>query len=217
MKTTVRISLGESIFTVEDDAYKYLQEYQKALQNQYRIKNNGRAIIHDIEIRMAELFNYKLDKTKQVITYLDVYEVIEVLGKPESFEEPKTNTSSVNADDFQVINRPRKKRSKHSNKRWNKRSKSMFRDIDNRILGGVCSGLAAYFGTNPVIFRVLFALLFFFGGGSVIIYIVMWVALPPALSVTQKMEMRGEMINLNNIEDKVKKELENLKRKFKQF
>ena len=93
----------------------------------------------------------------------------------------------------------------------------MFRDVDNRILGGVCSGLAAYFGTSPAIFRVLFALLFFFGGGSVIIYIVMWIALPPALSVTQKMEMRGEMINLNNIEDKVKKELENLKRKFKQF
>lgn len=217
MKTTVRISLGESIFTVEEDAYKYLQEYQKALQSEYRIKNNGRTIIHDIEIRMAELFNYKLDKTKQVITYLDVYEVIEVLGKPESFEEAKTHKNTVNQDDFEVINRPRKARSQRSKKRWNKRSKSMFRDVDNRVLGGICSGLAAYFGISPVVFRALFIFLFFFGGGSMIIYIVMWIALPPAISVTQKMEMRGEMINLNNIEDKVKKELENLKRKFKQF
>ena len=92
----------------------------------------------------------------------------------------------------------------------------MCRDIDNRVLGGVCSGLAAYFGIGALFFRLLFIILFF-SGGSVIIYIVMWVALPPALSVTQKMEMRGEMININNIESKVKTELENLKRKFKQF
>lgn len=216
MKKTIRVSLAGSIFTVEEDAYKYLQEYQTALQRQYRRQQGGREIIHDIEVRMAELFNYKLDKVKQVITYLDVYEVIEVLGKPETFEEPKKNTT-VNEDDFNVINRPKSSYRKRSNKRWNKRSKSIFRDVDNRVLGGVCAGLGAYFGTNPVLFRVLFALLFFFGGGSVIIYIIMWIAIPPAVSVTQKMEMRGEMINLDNIEMKVRQELNKLKDKFNQF
>jgi len=219
MKKTVRVSLGGSVFTVEEDAYNYLLEYQKALQNQYRRQSGGREIIHDIEVRMAELFNYKLDKVKQVITYLDVFEVIEVLGKPESFDEAKVNFSQVGADEFDVISRPYTSysRNSRSEKRWNKRSKSIFRDVDNRVLGGVCAGLGAYFGFNPIIFRILFVLLFFIGGGSIIIYGVLWVALPPAYSVTQKMEMRGESININNIENKVREELEKLKDKFKNF
>ena len=121
MKKTVRVSLGGSVFTVEEDAYNYLLEYQKALQNQYRRQSGGREIIHDIEVRMAELFNYKLDKVKQVITYLDVFEVIEVLGKPESFDEAKVNFSQVGADEFDVISRPYTSysRNSRSEKRWN--------------------------------------------------------------------------------------------------
>ncbi len=219
MKKTERISLGGSVFTVEEDAYNYLLEYQKALQNQYRTQTGGREIIHDIEVRMAELFNYKLDKVKQVITYLDVFEVIEVLGKPESFDETHINSSQVEADEFEVINRTRTNynRNSRSEKRWNKRAKSIFRDIDNRVLGGVCAGLGAYFGISPVVFRVLFVLLFFIGGGSLIIYGILWVALPAAYSVTQKMEMRGESIDISNIENKVREELEKLKNAFKNF
>ncbi len=219
MKKTERISLGGSVFTVEEDAYNYLLEYQKALQNQYRQKTGGREIIHDIEVRMAELFNYKLDKIKQVITYLDVFEVIEVLGKPESFDEAKANYSHVDANEFEVINRANTgyNRNSRSEKRWNKRGKSIFRDIDNRILGGVCAGLGAYFGFNPIIFRILFVILFFIGGGSLIIYGILWVALPAAYSVTQKMEMRGESIDINNIENKVREELEKLKNTFRNF
>lgn len=220
MKKTIKVSLGGSVFTIEEDAYNYLLEYQNALQNQYRRQSGGREILHDIEVRMAELFNYKLDKVKQVITYLDVFEVIEVLGKPENFNEQTSNFSNVNSDEFQIVSDKSSSnyRNTRSEKRWQKHNKkSIFRDVDNRVLGGVCGGLAAYFGTNPVVFRILFILLFFFGGGSILIYIIMWIAIPPAVSVTQKMEMHGEKIDISNIENKVRQELEKLKNQFNKF
>lgn len=84
-------------------------------------------------------------------------------------------------------------------------SKKLFRDPDKKVVGGVASGLAAYFGTDVVLFRILFVLFTIFGGLGLIVYIVLWIALPPARTITDRMQMQGEPVTLSNIESTLKK------------
>lgn len=86
--------------------------------------------------------------------------------------------------------------------------KKMFRDNERKVLGGVSGGLAAYFGVDIVVIRLLFVLTAVFGvGGGVIAYIVFWLVLPPAVTITDKMQMQGEPVTLSNIESNIKKGL----------
>ena len=88
-----------------------------------------------------------------------------------------------------------------------KKIKKMFRDPDDKVLGGVSSGVAAYFGIDVVIVRLLFIVLIFFGGTGLILYIILWIILPEARTITDKMEMQGEPVTLRNIESNIKKSL----------
>ncbi|MFA0963014.1 PspC domain-containing protein [Roseivirga sp. BDSF3-8] len=88
-----------------------------------------------------------------------------------------------------------------------KKIKRLYRDPDDRVLGGVSSGLAAYFGTDPILIRILFILLLVLGGSGFLIYIVLWVIMPPAKTLTEKMQMQGEPVTLSNIEQNIRKSL----------
>ncbi len=85
--------------------------------------------------------------------------------------------------------------------------KKMYRDPDKKVIGGVGAGVAAFFGADIALARVLFVLLAFFGGVGILLYIVLWIALPEARTITEKMEMQGEPVTLSNIESTVKKGL----------
>jgi phage shock protein PspC (stress-responsive transcriptional regulator) len=86
-------------------------------------------------------------------------------------------------------------------------SKKMYRDTDNRVIGGVASGLAAFWGLDSTVVRVLFIGMTIFGGLGILIYIIMWIALPEAKTITEKMQMSGEPVTLSNIESSVKRGL----------
>jgi phage shock protein PspC (stress-responsive transcriptional regulator) len=86
-------------------------------------------------------------------------------------------------------------------------TKKMFRDNEKKVLGGVSGGLAAYFGVDIIVIRLLFVITAFFGGFGVVAYIVFWLVLPPAVSITDKMQMQGEPVTLSNIESNIKKGL----------
>jgi phage shock protein C len=77
--------------------------------------------------------------------------------------------------------------------------KRLYRDSDNRILGGVCSGLGAYWNVDPILLRILFIFLFFGIGTGFLLYLILWIAIPKAVTLTEKMEMRGEPITAENI------------------
>ena len=95
-------------------------------------------------------------------------------------------------------------------------TKRLYRDSDNRVLGGVCGGLGAYLNTNTIIIRIIFILLAFPGMGSgIIIYLILWIVIPEATTTAQKLEMRGEPITLENIKKAVRDEFENVKRNMK--
>ena len=88
-----------------------------------------------------------------------------------------------------------------------KKIKKMYRDPDSKVLGGVASGIAAYFGVDVVIIRLLFFASIFIAGTGLILYIILWIILPEAKTLTDKMEMQGQPVTLSNIESNIKKSL----------
>lgn len=192
MKKTVKINIGGVIFHLDDDAYQILQNYLTSINQRFASTEEGKEIISDIEHRIAEILQSKLSDQKQVITKEDIDELIEIMGRPEDFE----NANEEEKSDYKYYERT---------------SKRLYRDPDNRVLGGVCSGIGSYLNIDPLIIRILFIILMLAYGVIGIIYIVLWALLPAAKTTAQKLDMRGEKFNISDIEKNVRKEYENVK------
>ena len=204
MKRTFTTNINGLIFNVDEDAYARLQEYLKSLRNHF-LKNEGvDEIISDIESRISELMQRLISPQKQVITLFDVEGIIKQLGEPEEIEdENEEKTSEEN---------PKSQSPEYENV-----GKRFFRNPDDKVISGVCSGLAAYFGIDPIILRILFVIFFFVGGSSFWVYIILWVAIPEARTSIDKLQMKGEPVNVNNIEKKIKEELNDLGSRIKDY
>jgi len=198
MKTTITINLGGIVFHIDDDAYEMLHNYLIAIEKQFSGEEERREVMSDIESRLSELFTEILGQKRDVIMKDDVSKIFEIMGEPEDFCDEETQKEE-----------PKQKY------RYQKTSKRLFRDPDNRILGGVCGGLGAYFNIDPIVFRILFIVLFFAGSVGFWIYIILWITIPEALTTAQKLEMRGEPITIENIKRAVRDEFENVKRNMK--
>lgn len=198
MNKTVSINIGGYIFYIEEKAYEKLKRYLDTIEGYFANTEGREEIMGDIEARIAEIFNGKVGNTKQVIVMADVDEAIEVMGQPEAYldEEDEDNTKS------------------NSNYRYSSPRKRVFRDPDNAIAGGVCGGLGAYFDIDPLWFRLglIFSILFL--GTGFLLYIILWIIIPEATTTAEKLEMRGENVNVGNIERTIKEEMENLKDRF---
>ncbi len=201
MKTTVKINLSGQIFNLDDDAYQALKNYLDAISQRFRDTEEGAEIISDIESRIAELFQTKINDKKEVITIEDVNDIIAIMGQPEDFLE-EDGMDGASGGSYSK----------------GKKSKKYYRDMDNAIAGGVCSGLGAYFGIENWLMRLLWVIFFFATGGGVllILYIVLWIAVPKAVTAAEKLEMRGEKVTVSNIEKTVKEEYETVKENVKE-
>ncbi|MDA3779537.1 MAG: PspC domain-containing protein [Bacteroidales bacterium] len=193
MKKTEKINISNIIFHIDEDAYVLLKEYMEQIKIYFGKQEEGKEIIIDIENRIAEILQSKRSDVKEVINIDDINEIIEILGKPEDFA-----SSDKDNEEFVV----------------HKKTKKLYRDSDNAVLGGVCSGIGAYLNVDPVIIRLLFVLLLVFYGVTAIIYLILWLIVPPAQSIAQKLEMKGENFSISNIEKTVKNEYENVKHNF---
>ena len=191
MKITVSINLGGYAFYIDEDAYSELKRYLKNLELHLAGEESSAEILSDIESRMAELIKSRMTGYKQVITYTDVNEIIAILGTPEDIGEDGPD-----------------RRERFSARGYHR----MYRDPDHRIFGGVCSGMAAYWSIDPVILRVIFVALIIAGGLGGLVYLILWVVLPEAKTTAQKIEMKGEPVNFNNIKESVKKEFNNVRK-----
>lgn len=201
MKKTFTINISGSVFHIEEDAYEKLQNYLQMLSNHFRTSAEGREILQDIEARIAELFSQKIKDGKEVIIDPWVDEVIERMGKPEDFMDATTDEDETDAQPT-VSAEPRKVK------------RRLYRDPDHRVIGGVCSGMGAYFNIDPVILRIIFVVLFFTYGSSVLIYLILWIAVPKARTTAQRLEMRGEEATVSNIEKSIKEEVKDVKDSF---
>jgi phage shock protein PspC (stress-responsive transcriptional regulator) len=195
MKITVSINLGGYSFNIDEDAYAELKRYLKNLELHFAGEESSSEILSDIETRMSELFRTKLTGYKQVINIEDVRQAISILGTPEDISD---NDGSSARDKFSSPGYHR-----------------MYRDTDHRVIGGVCAGMGAYWDIDPVIVRIIFIALTLAGGIGAIVYLILYIVLPEAKTTAQKIEMKGEPVNIHNIKDSVKKEFDNLRKNMK--
>ncbi len=195
MKRAISINLGGIVFNIDDDAYRELQTYLLQIESCFSDREESKEIMNDIEVRIAELFNERITDYKKVITSKDVNEIIDVMGGPEQFGETENGSTQKQRERFGPSGYRR-----------------MYRDPDNRILGGVCSGMSAYWRIDPIILRILFVIAFLGFGTGLIIYIILWVVLPEAKTKAQKLEMMGEKVNVSNIGKAFKEEFNNVKK-----
>jgi len=193
MKITVSINLGGYSFNIDEDAYDELRRYLKNLELHFAQEESSSEIMSDIETRLSELFRAKMNAYKQVISIEDVKEVISILGTPEDIED---NTSRSAGEKFSTPGYHR-----------------MYRDPDKRMLGGVCAGMGAYWNLDPWLVRLIFVILALAGGIGIITYLILWVVLPEAKSTAQKIEMKGEPVNIHNIKESVRKEFDTVRKK----
>lgn len=190
MNKTVTVNISGFVFYIEENAYAVLATYLNRIKAIFQSDEGGDEILNDVEARIAELFHEKLADKKEVITIKDVEQVIQVMGKPEDYtDEPSFENAhhSSGASSNNYTNEKRK----------------IYRDPDDKVLGGVCSGLGHYFGIDPIILRIASILLVVFAGFGIPLYIILWIVIPKAMTTSEKLRMHGEKINVENIKKKV--------------
>lgn len=199
MKETIKINLSGLLFDLDNDAYDKLKNYLDSIKQKFASsESEAEEIIEDIESRIAEILQEKISGTKQVISLSDIEEIIALMGTADEMGD---------ADEDEVAGG-----SANSSKQSGRNNKRFYRDPQNSILGGVSSGIAAYFNIDPLWIRLLFVFLFFANLAGLFIYIILWFVLPPAITTAQRMEMQGKQVfTLNDIEGSVRSEYEKVK------
>lgn len=200
MDKTKNISLGGFSFLIEENAYTALSQYLAEVRQHLQHNSDRDEIIFDVEQRMAELLK---DRTanREVIMHQDVLYLIEVLGKPEQYVEDEEADKATNA-------------APEASAQAFSTNKPLYRDIDDRKIGGVLSGMAHYFNISPTMLRIAFAVclilcfvvsyrwIFLFNGVSwaiIILYILLWMIVPAAVTTAQKLEMQGAAVTLDSL------------------
>jgi len=198
MNKTVNINLGGMFFHIDEDAYQKLTRYFEAIKRSLSNSSGQDEIIKDIEMRVSELLTEKQKTDKHVVAMKDVDEVIAVMGQPEDYriDEEGTENTSTN---FASSSKTRK----------------LYRDTENGMVGGVLAGLGHYFGIDKVWLRIFLLIMIFAWGTGVLAYIILWIVMPEAKTTAEKLEMTGEPVTISNIEKKVREEFETVSEKFK--
>lgn len=201
MDKTKNISLGGFSFLIEENAYTALSQYLAEVRQHLQHNSDRDEIIFDVEQRMAELLK---DRTanREVIMHQDVLYLIEVLGKPEQYVEDEEADKATNA-------------APEATAKAFSANKPLYRDIDDRKIGGVLSGLAHYFNISPTMLRIAFTVIFtlffmivdwrwlfpfnFISWAMLALYILFWIIVPAALTTAQKLEMQGAAVTLDSL------------------
>jgi phage shock protein PspC (stress-responsive transcriptional regulator) len=208
MNKTITMNLSGIIFHVEEDAYEMLNKYLSTIKGYFNDSDGRDEIMSDIEARIAEMLQEKVNNTKQAILKMDVENVIALMGKPEEFAADSENTQQSNSESSQT---------EFSTADANYQRKRVFRDPDDKIIGGVCSGIANYFGFDPIWLRGIFAISFFIFGTGLLLYIILCIIIPKAKTTAEKLEMRGEKVDVNNISRAVNEEFDDFKKRMEKF
>jgi len=193
MNKTLSVNIGGIVFHIEELAYDRLSKYLESIKGYFTASDGRDEIIQDIEGRIAEMFQERMINGKQVILDADVDHVMNVMGKPEQFAGT-TDEESFGAGQHQTSSSERKA------------YRRLYRDNDDRVIGGVCSGISHYLGIDPVYLRLIFGIAFFVFGSGIVIYILLMFVMPKAITTAEKLEMKGEPVNISNISKSVSSE-----------
>jgi phage shock protein PspC (stress-responsive transcriptional regulator) len=195
MNKTININLGGFFFHIDEIAYQKLKRYLESISRSLSDDPQGKnEIIADIEARISELLSEKIADARQVVNEGDIDDIIKIMGQPEDYADAEESYSE----------------SSYSYTRNNSSGKKLFRDGDDKFLGGVASGVAHYFDIDTIWIRLGLLALFVFGGFGVLLYIILWILLPEAKTTAEKLQMEGEPVNIDNIEKKIREEFNNV-------
>lgn len=198
MKKTVNINLGGYPFTIDEDAFTLLSDYITTLERAFANDEGHADIIADIENRIAELL-LESPRAAAIVTLADVEGIISRIGRPEEMmeddmaehEERQQDESGAGAQPGAVP--PPYTPRGTINKRF-------YRDSQNAMIGGVCSGIACYMGVDVTWVRLITVLLCFASlSVAVLVYLVLWIVVPEAVTPYQRMQMMGEDPTISNI------------------
>lgn len=213
MNKILNINLGGYALTIDDDAFEYLSAYLESIRKKFKDSEGRDEILSDIEARLGELI-YQDMKGRSIVMLPDVEAAVQVMGKPEDFE---TETSSHAQSGSS--HRADTGSSKSASDRGLRTGKRLFRDEEDKVVSGVCSGLAAYFGfQDPVWMRLIFVGLTFASAGFWIpAYLLLAIMVPKAKTAADRLAMRGEPINVDNIAKEIEESVERLGTKMGEF
>lgn len=180
MKKTVNVAIGGCSFILEEDAYLEISTYLDKFRAGLKESRGCNDVMDELEGRIADLLKEKL-RGREVVSYVMVQEIIDMLGYPEGFDHRKYEESRNQYDVEKPVRR-------------------LFRDPDDRKIAGVCSGVALYLGVDVVVIRIIFLVALICGFAGFWIYLVIWIAAPEAKTATEKCELRGIPANAENIQ-----------------
>ncbi len=176
MKQVININFQGRVVPIEVSAFDLLKQYTDSLNRHFANEEGKEEIINDIESRIGELFQERLKSGSTCITDDDVNAIIKSMGRPEDFEAAEETTSSSSKTENESSNAAASAPFQAG------RSKRLFRNENEKVIGGVCSGLANYFGIDVVVVRIIFVILFFSFGFGLLPYLILWVAVPSTAS-----------------------------------
>ena len=195
MNKTIIININGIVFHIEEDAYEVLRTYMTEVKRHFAYTADSEEIVTDIENRLAEMFSERLNtESKQVIVLQDVKEVTDRMGSVADFglEDEPEQAFAYTDNSFKV-------------------EKKLLRDMDDRVIAGVCEGVGHYFDIEPRWMRLILLLLVFFGGTGIMLYLILWIVMPRAVSRADKMAMKGEPINIQTFKKNFDEEVEGLR------
>lgn len=194
MKKNFAVNIGYRLFNIDEDAYEILKSYLDKLRRSMSGESSIDEIISDIEGRIAELLEERL-AGRSIVVLDDIRFVIDEMGAPEEIDENVGQKNEKKVD--------------------NEGPRRLFRDPENRLLGGVCSGLGAFFNVDPLWIRLGFVVLVLLMGSGILVYLALWVLVPLADTAAERLQMQGKKVNASNIADNIRNEFEEVKSTFK--
>jgi len=202
MNKTIIININGIVFHIEEDAYEILKNYMTDVKRHFSTSADSLEITTDIENRIAEMFTEILTRdNKQVIIEQDVNTVIGQMGTVADFE---------NADEDE-------KSAQNPFGPQGSETRRLFRDPDDRLVAGVCSGVANYFDFNPVWVRLAFVIFTAFAGTGLLVYIILWIVVPKAVTRADRMAMKGEKQNLQGFKKNFEEEMSAMRQNLNHF
>ena len=204
MNKTITINLGGIFFHIDETAYQKLKNYLDAIRKSLNDDPQGQdEILNDIELRISEILSEKIKNERQVINEDNIEEITKIMGRPEDY--------LVDEEMFEE-----ETNSKTNKTASNSASKKLFRDNDDKFLGGVCAGLGHFIGIDALWVRILWLVLVSFFGTGILLYIILWILVPTATSTAEKLQMKGEPVNISNIEKKIREEFSEVSSRVKE-
>ncbi len=228
MNKTIIININSIVFHIEEDAYETLRSYMIEIKRHFGNSEDSREILEDIENRIAEMFSERIQTgRKEVINREDVDQVIAQMGRVSDFDveiddEPRAEAEpkAAFADHTEQSGSQQEESKEHKEQTADfgfteyLTSKKLMRDMDDKVLSGVCSGLGHYFNIEAKWVRIIFVLFFLFGGSGVLLYFVLWAVMPKATTRADKLAMRGEQANLHNFKKSFDEEMKGVRENF---